>query len=81
MTSQSHSSVVGQTVGVAHGHAHAAHVAPVAVPHAAPAPIGLPRHQTILSSGRKGDTVKIAGFQGLKVKSYDENLVRIVYYS
>ena len=37
MTSQSHSSVVGQTVGVAHGHAHAAHVAPVAVPHAAPA--------------------------------------------
>ena len=37
MTSQSHSSVVGQTVGVAHGPAHAAHVAPVAVPHAAPA--------------------------------------------
>ena len=37
MTSQSHSSVVGQTVGVAHGHGHAAHVAPVAVPHAAPA--------------------------------------------
>merc|ERR1712080_18128 len=37
VTSQSHSSVVGQTVGVAHGHGHAAHVAPVAVPHAAPA--------------------------------------------
>ena len=37
MTSQSHSSVVGQTFGVAHGHAHAAHVAPVTVPHAAPA--------------------------------------------